>query len=571
MKAMLLIFLLSMQTFVLGQATSRRFSLKEAVAEFPRSQLQVTNAGPVSFELAAGQRAAFERLAEIAGLNILFDPDFRPTSNAPVKVAAAGVLEAFDALSLQAGAFVEVLNANTVIVSPDNPTKRRDYESHVLKTFYAPGGFTPQRMTEVVTTLRATLQARYIATSSVANAIVMRDVPSRLALADSTIALLTRVTGGVPVATRGELIPANGPIWTLEGGVVRESRPGRGTLKTNAAGPVSFDLQGDTRAVFMEPARAAGLEILFDRDFRSQDGHRIRIQDVSSLDALDLVALQTRTFWEALDDRTIIVSPDNQTKRRDLESMQVQAFYLPNASPTELIEIVTALRTLLNCRYLALVQAASAIVIRDNPSRMALAGRIIADLRQSKSVTAGAVIPSGSEVNFLLSRRAARKLTAAPSSLQPRVRGPFSFDLNQTARASYEALGAAAGLDIVFDSRFGDGPASPFKIETAEISDALDFLSLQTGNIWLPLDRDSVLVAPDSPAVRADVLPQTMKTINLTSFSTRDITEMVTMLRTMFNVRKVDVIEKSIVLHETPETLAFAERIVAELEKSVAR
>jgi hypothetical protein len=91
-------------------------------------------------------------------------------------------------------------------------------------------------------------------------------------------------------------------------------------------------------------------------------------------------ALQTRNFWEAIDNKTIIVAPDNQAKRRDYELQSARVFYFPNSSQQGLTEVITALRTVLNLRYLAQVSGAGAIVIRDKANTMALAEKIIHDI-----------------------------------------------------------------------------------------------------------------------------------------------------------------------------------------------
>src|SRR5262249_51082197 len=134
MKKLLLIVALLVQGSTLAQGP-QPIRLKEAIADFPRSQLQLTTNGPVSIEVNQGERAAYEKLAEIAGLNIIIDPDFRDSSTGSFRIENADVLQAFDILSARCRCFVEALNNNTVIVSPDNETKRRDYEAWVLKTF----------------------------------------------------------------------------------------------------------------------------------------------------------------------------------------------------------------------------------------------------------------------------------------------------------------------------------------------------------------------------------------------------------------------------------------------------
>src|SRR5262245_16435509 len=187
MKKLLLTFILIVHGSALAQGPVQPIRLKEAIADFPRSQLQLKTNGPISFAVNLGERAAFEGLAELAGINLVIDPDFRDSSSASFRINNADVLQAFDILAARTGSFVEVLNSNTLIVAPNNQTKRRDYESQVIKTFYLPDTATPQRLTETITTLRTTLGARYLAMSSIAKAVVLRESPNRVALAEKTI------------------------------------------------------------------------------------------------------------------------------------------------------------------------------------------------------------------------------------------------------------------------------------------------------------------------------------------------------------------------------------------------
>src|SRR5262245_44634301 len=106
-------FLWIVVLLVHGSALAQReqaVRVKEAIADLPRSQLQLKMNGPVSIEVNQGERAAYEKLAEIAGLNIVFDADFRDSSNAAFRIENADVLQAFDILSARTGSFVEVLN-----------------------------------------------------------------------------------------------------------------------------------------------------------------------------------------------------------------------------------------------------------------------------------------------------------------------------------------------------------------------------------------------------------------------------------------------------------------------------
>jgi type II secretory pathway component GspD/PulD (secretin) len=573
MKKFLLIVLSLVPVSALAQGL-QPLRLKETIADFPRSLLQLKTNGPVSLDVNQGEQAAYKQLAEIAGLNIVFDPDFRNSANAPFRIENADVLQAFDLLSVRAGSFVEIFNSNTIIVSQDNQQKRRDYEPMVLKTFYLPNGASPLRLTETITTLRTTLNARYLAQSTTASAVVMRDTPTRVAAAEKIVGASMPLVAGASVASRSETV-ADGHILTLENGVVKDSAPDRSILTVSGSGPISLDVTESTRALFQRLSELAGLNVLFDPDFRSLDGFSFKVDRLNILDAIQVLGLQTRCFFVPVDAKTIMVAPDNQAKRRDFENVSAKTFYLANASHVELVEIITALRTLLNARYLGLISDSNAIVMRDSPNRLALAERIVSDMRKSGSVVSSPGFPTGSEAGFVLNRRAAITIGVLSLPLQPKVKGPFSFDVNGTVTtvAAYETVAAMAGLSIIFDSRLQDSTATPFKVEHVDIVDALDFLSLQTRTIWQMMGADTVLVAPDTPTARADLLPKITKTINLAPIpgTSGNITEIVTTLRVLFNLRQISVLDNSIVMTDTAENVAFSEKLVKDLQSPPSR
>src|SRR5262249_54987041 len=135
-------------------------------------------------------------------------------------------------------------------------------------------------------------------------------------------------------------------------------------------------------------AELAGVNIIFDSDFRSIPVP-LKLENVDVLDALDYLAMETRTFWEPVDSATIMVVPDNQTKQRDYANLLFQAAYFDNAAPRQVTESITALRTILDMRYLANVTSAGAIGVVGTPTQIALGQKIITDMKVRTSQTAG--------------------------------------------------------------------------------------------------------------------------------------------------------------------------------------
>src|SRR5206468_9246352 len=131
-------------------------------------------------------KVAFETLAELAGFNVIFDPDFRGT-RIPIELNKVDIYEALDILALQTRSFWKPVNKGTILISPDNQTKRRDYEELVLKTIYLTNSVTSTEITEAITALRTLLNMRYLAQSTAMNAIIIRDTADRIAIAEKII------------------------------------------------------------------------------------------------------------------------------------------------------------------------------------------------------------------------------------------------------------------------------------------------------------------------------------------------------------------------------------------------
>jgi len=82
---------------------------------------------------------------------------------------------------------------------------------------------------------------------------------------------------------------------------------------------------------------------------------------------------------------TIFVAQDNPAKRKELEQNVIKTFYLSNLSqPTELQDVVNAMRTILEVSRIQQLPSQGAIVVRGTPDQMALAQKLVDDLDKAK-------------------------------------------------------------------------------------------------------------------------------------------------------------------------------------------
>jgi general secretion pathway protein D len=155
-------------------------------------------------------------------------------------------------------------------------------------------------------------------------------------------------------------------------------------LKPLSREPINLKMTNDTRVVYETIAKLAGLSVIFDQDFTSR---RItaELPNVTLEQALDAISMESKSFWKPITPSVIFVAPDNPQKRKDVEDEVVKTFYVSNTlTPQDLTEIVTGLRQLLDLRRIQQVNSQNAIVIRDTPDKLVLAGKIIRDIDKAK-------------------------------------------------------------------------------------------------------------------------------------------------------------------------------------------
>ena len=155
-------------------------------------------------------------------------------------------------------------------------------------------------------------------------------------------------------------------------------------LKPLSREPINLNTTNDAKFVFDAIAKLAGISVVYTPDFISR---RITVQllNVTLEQALDTVALQTKSFWKPVTNNVILVTPDNPQNRRDLEDEEVQTFYLHNnVTQQELTEATNIVRQVLDIQKLFQVNGQNAIVIRATPDKLTLAGKILESIDKAK-------------------------------------------------------------------------------------------------------------------------------------------------------------------------------------------
>jgi general secretion pathway protein D len=150
--------------------------------------------------------------------------------------------------------------------------------------------------------------------------------------------------------------------------------------------PITLHMVEDTKVIYQAVGKAAGLNVIFDPDYTPKR-IPVDLNSVSLRDALRIVGVLSGTFWKPVTSNTIFVAQNNRTKRTDLDDLDVQTFYLTNASQqNDANEILVALRNLLDPSVkLYLVASQNAIVMRATSDELILAEKLINDLDRAKA------------------------------------------------------------------------------------------------------------------------------------------------------------------------------------------
>jgi general secretion pathway protein D len=148
--------------------------------------------------------------------------------------------------------------------------------------------------------------------------------------------------------------------------------------------PINLKITEDSKVIYETIGKLAGINVLFDPDYTSRR-IKVELNSVSLEEALQIVALESKTFWRPVTPNTIFIAADNPAKRKELEQSIIKTFYLANLSqPTELQDVVNALRQILEIARIQPLPSEGAIVVRGSPDQIALAEKLVDDLDRSK-------------------------------------------------------------------------------------------------------------------------------------------------------------------------------------------
>jgi len=210
--------------------------------------------------------------------------------------------------------------------------------------------------------------------------------------------------------------------------------------------PITVKLTEDSKVIYQTIGQLAGVNVLFDPDYTSRR-IKVELNGVTLEEALQITALSSKTFWRPVTGNTIFVAQDNPAKRKELEQSVLKTFYLSNLSaPTELQDVVNAIRAVLDVQRVQQLLSQNALVVRGTPDQIALAEKLVEDLDKArpevivdiavlqvskdKSRTLGLSPPTSATVSLQSNINTTTTTTTTTGTTTPTTSGTGGLELN---------------------------------------------------------------------------------------------------------------------------------------------
>jgi len=150
----------------------------------------------------ASNQVIIRALAQMAKVNVVFDPAFRP-SPISIEIRNQTFAEALQSIVASTQTFYRVTAPRTITIIPDTPAKRREYEEDIVRTFY----LSNADLKETMDLLRIVIDARRIGAIQGTNAITITDTAERIEAAGRLISIIDKARP--EVMTDVELLEVN--------------------------------------------------------------------------------------------------------------------------------------------------------------------------------------------------------------------------------------------------------------------------------------------------------------------------------------------------------------------------
>jgi len=206
-----------------------------------------------------------------------------------------------------------------------------------------------------------------------------------------------------------------------------------------------------------------------------------------------------------------------------------------------------------------------------DPSNQAAQQEIEETRKQQMSLPA----PSGTAQSEQMSQQEATLRAigsmSAPVQLKPISSDPITLHMVEDAKVIYQAIGKAAGLNVLFDPDF-TSKRIPVDLSSVSLDDALRIVGAIAGTFWKPVTPNTIFVAQNTRTKRTDLDNLAVQTFYLTNAAQQnDANEVTTALRNLLDPSvKVYLVpsQNAIVMRATMDQLLLAQKLINDLDRT---
>jgi len=140
--------------------------------------------------------------------------------------------------------------------------------------------------------------------------------------------------------------------------------------------PVTLQFRdANIRMVFEALSRTTGLNVIFDRDVKSDLKTTIFVRDASVEDTVNLILLQNQLDKKVLNANTMFIYPATGPKQKEYQDLKVRTFQISNADAKYMQSV---LKGVLKVKDVSFDERSNTIVVRDTSDVIAVAEKVIA-------------------------------------------------------------------------------------------------------------------------------------------------------------------------------------------------
>jgi general secretion pathway protein D len=148
--------------------------------------------------------------------------------------------------------------------------------------------------------------------------------------------------------------------------------------------PINMRMSSNADQIYKVIGKLAGFNVLFDPDFKPQR-ITVELNDVTAREALSMVSLESKSFYQPVSANTIMVAADTSAKRKEYEHTAMKMFFMKNtSSPADLQEASKTVSSLVDLTRVQLVPAQNAMIFRGTRDQLVLAEKLLSDLDKPK-------------------------------------------------------------------------------------------------------------------------------------------------------------------------------------------